>query len=205
MDPATHAQHMSEGLQLASLMGYAGFFFLAATVLLGMATALDLWGDRISAAALEQVHLTCAILGLAGILGHIAGHCVRAVGGMAWWQAFVPFASGDWIVALGVVGWLGLLVVTVSVPFRQRLGYRTWLRIHRAAYVAFGLMAGHVVLASDEVTRLAVVGIAVLATLLIVMLGGRRRARGTADFRPGSSSSGVPGPGPAARVVELEP
>lgn len=203
MDAATHAQHMSEGLQLASLMGYVGFFALAAAVLLGMATALDLWGDRVSGAALEQVHLTCAIVGLTGIVGHIAGHCVRAAGGMAWWQAFVPFAGGDWIVALGVVGWLGLLAVIVSVPFRRRLGYRAWLRIHRAAYVAFALMVGHVVLASDEVTRLAVVGVAVLGTVLVVMLAGRRRARGTADFKPGGP--GVAGPGPTPRVVELEP
>lgn len=203
MDPATHAQHMSEGLQLASLMGYVGFFFLAATVLLGMATALNLWGSRISGAALEQLHLVCAVAGLAGIVAHIAGHCVRAVGGMSWWAAFVPFASGDWIVALGVVGWLGLLVVTFSVPFRQRLGYRGWLRVHRAAYVAFGLMAGHVVLASDEVTRLAVAGVAVLATLLLVIVAGRRRARGTTDF--GAGSRPASGPGPAPRIVELEP
>lgn len=202
MDPATHAQHMSEGLQVASLMGYVGFFALAATVLLGMATALGLWGDRVSGAALEQVHLTCAVVGLMGIAGHVIGHCVRAVGGMAWWEAFVPFAGGDWIVALGVVGWLGLLLVAVAVPFRRRLGYRAWLRVHRAAYLAFALMVGHVVLASDEVTRLAVAGVAVLATILVVMLAGRRRARGTADFQPGG---GVAGPGPTPRIVELEP
>lgn len=202
MDPATHAQHVSEGLQLASLMGFAGFFALSATVLLGMATALDLWGDRVSGAALEQVHLACSIVGLTAIVGHVAAHCVRAAGGMEWWQAFVPFASGDWIVALGVGGWLALLAVVVSVPFRRRLGYRAWLRVHRAAYLAFGLMAGHVVLASDEVARLAVVGVAVLATVLVVVLAGRRRARGTADFGPGG---GVAGPGPTSRVVELEP
>ena len=204
MDAATHAQHMSEGLQLASLMGYVGFFGLAATVLLGMATALDLWGSRISGAALEQLHLVCAIVGLAGILGHIAAHCVRAVGGMAFWEAFVPFASGDWIVALGVAGWLALLVVACSVPFRRRLGYRGWQRVHRAAYAAFALMAGHVVFASDEVTRLAVAGVAVLLTVLVVVVAGRRRARGTADFQS-TPGRGVAGPGPTPRVVELEP
>jgi sulfoxide reductase heme-binding subunit YedZ len=191
------ASTMSEGLRLASLLGYAGFFFLAATVLLGMATALDLWSPKISGAALEQVHLAFAVAGLAGIGGHIAAHSMRAVGGIGVWEAFVTFASGGWVVAAGVVGWLVLIVVVVTVPFRAAIGYRGWLRIHRAAYAAAALTALHVVAASDEVGRLAISGIAVIATVVVVLLAARRRMRGTADFHPA--------PGPTQRIVELEP
>ncbi len=189
----------SEGLRLASLLGYAGFFFLAAAVLLGMATALNLWGSRISGAALEQLHLTCAVAGIAGIGGHIVAHTVREAGGMTVLETFVPFASGGWIVAAGVVAWLILLAVLVTVPFRSQIGYRGWLRVHRAAYAAALMTALHVIAASDEVARLAIAGVAVLATVLIVIVAAHRRALGTADFRPG------PGPGPAQRIAELEP
>ncbi len=191
--------HASEGLQLASLLGYVGFFFLAATVLLGMATALDLWGSRVSGAALEQLHLTCAVAGLAGVGGHIAAHCVRETGGIACLEAFVPFAAGGWIMAAGVVGWLGLLAITFTVPFRAAIGYRGWLRIHRAAYGTAALTALHVIAASDEVGRLALVGVAVVVTVLVVLVAAYRRSRGTGDFRPAA------GPGPAQRVAELEP
>ncbi len=191
------ASNVSEGLRLASLLGYAGFFFLAATVLLGMATALDLWGSRISGAALEQLHLACAVAGLAGIGAHIAAHGMRAAGGIAWWEAFVPFAAGGWIVAAGVVGWLGLVAITLTVPFRAAIGYRGWLRIHRAAYGAAAMIALHVIAASDKVGRLAITGVGVLATVAVVTLAAYRRARGTGDFHPA--------PGRAARIVELEP
>lgn len=188
---------MSEGLRLASFLGYAGFFFLAGTVLLGMATALNLWSAKISGAALEQLHLACAVAGLAGIAGHCIAHCMRAVGGIGAWEALVPFATGGWIVASGVVGWLGLIAITLTVPFRAAIGYRGWLRIHRAAYGASALIALHVIAASDEVGRLALVGVAVLATVAVVLLAARRRVRGATDFRPA--------PGPTQRVPELEP
>lgn len=191
------AQPASEGLRLASLLGYAGFFFLAATVVLGMATALDAWGSRISGAALEQLHLTCAVAGLAGVGGHITAHVVRDRGGVDVWEAFIPFAAGGWIVAAGVVGWLGIVVVAAAVPWRQRLGYRTWLRIHQAAYGAAALTALHVIAASDEVAGFTLSGILVIVACVSVLLAGRRRARGSGDFHPG--------PGPAPHVVELDP
>lgn len=172
----------SEGLQLASLMGYASFFFLAATVVLGMARTIDRPDARLGGAAVEQVHLACAVAGIAALIGHITAHLVREHGGMSLLEALVPFAHGGWIVGCGVLALLLLGAVLVTVPLRQSLGYRRWLLVHRMAYLAALLMAVHVIAAADEVGQLELGGLAVLASVAWVLVALRRRLRGADTF-----------------------
>lgn len=194
---------MSEGHRLASVLGYAGFFFLAAAVLLGMATALDGAGTRFSGAVVEQLHLSAAIAGIAGVAGHILAHTVREVGGLTFLETVVPFAAGGWIVAAGVTGWLGLVLVVATVPWRRRLGYRSWLIIHRSSYGASALIALHVIAASDEVGRAALVGIAVIASVIAVIVAGVYRRRGTSELRSSPDVHAVvsPAAGPASATT----
>lgn len=175
--------HPSEGLTLASTFGYVAFFALAGAVALGMVTALDDWGQRISSSTAEQLHLALATTGIVATVTHLAAHTVRAVGGYAWWQTLVPFAQGGWIVALGVIGWLGVLALLLTLALRQRLGYRRWARVHLVAYIAALAVAAHVVAASDEVAGLRLAGVAVIAALVAIALLGVRRARGSSDLR----------------------
>jgi sulfoxide reductase heme-binding subunit YedZ len=179
---------MSEGHRLASTFGYVAFFALAGAVALGMLTALG-GSRRWAHGTLEQVHLAVAIVALMATVTHIAAHTVRAVGGYAWWETVVPFARGGWIVALGVVGWLSLLALLVTLTLRQRLGYRRWVTLHLLAYVAAGTVAGHVVAASDEVAELRLVGVLVLASLVALAALGVRRGRGTDELR-GAAAAG---------------
>lgn len=173
---------MSEGHRLASTFGYVAFFALASAVALGMVTALGA-SRRWAHGLLEQCHLAVAVVALSATVTHIAAHTVRAVGGYAWWEAIVPFARGGWIVALGVVGWLALVAVLVTLALRQRLGYRRWVTLHLLAYVAAGTVAGHVVAASDEVAELRLVGVLVLASLVALVALGIYRGRGTDELR----------------------
>lgn len=177
---------MSEGHRLASTFGYVAFFALASAVALGMVTALGA-SRRWAHDTLEQVHLAVAIVALMATLTHIAAHTVRDVGGYAWWETVVPFARGGWIVALGVVGWLSLLALLVTLTLRRRLGYRRWVTLHLLAYAAAGTVAGHVVAASDEVAELRLVGVLVLASLVALAALGIRRGRGTDELRGGAA------------------
>lgn len=172
----------SEGLQLASLLGYASFFFLAAAVVLGISKAIDRPSARLSGAGLEQLHLASAIAGISALAGHITAHLVRELGGMTPIDALVPFLHGGWIVGVGVLSWLLLLAVLITVPLRQQLGYRWWLVVHRAAYLAALLMAVHVIAAADEVGQLELGGIAVLASVAWVAVAVRRRLQPSDAF-----------------------
>lgn len=172
----------SEGLQLASLLGYAGFFFLAASVLLGIAKAIDRPNARIGGQAIEQLHLTCAVAGVTALAGHIAAHITREQGGMTFVESLMPFLEGGWIVGVGVLSWLLLIVVLVATPVRQQLGYRGWLIVHRLSYLAALLMAIHVVAAADEIGNLELGGIAVLAVIVWVLFGVRDRLRSNDHF-----------------------
>lgn len=165
----------AEVLRVASALGFLGFFCLAATVVWGMAVAIGPWAGRVGRDALEQGHLALSVAGLTFVAGHVVAHTLRPAGAFTWVEALVPFARGGLVVAAGVAGWLVLVAAAVSFALRARIGAGGWTLVHRAAYAGFALMAGHVVLAADEVQRLTWLGVAATATVLAITALGAVR------------------------------
>ncbi len=89
---------------------------------------------------------------------------------------FVPF-MGPYrpeVVGLGTLAFWLVFLVTLSFPFRKRLGHKVWKRMHYLSYVAFGLVTIHGLLAGTDGEHPGfrlLVGLGV--TLVILLLGIR--------------------------------
>lgn len=92
---------------------------------------------------------------------------------------FVPF-TGSYrpeAVGLGTLAFWLIVVVTLSFPFKKRLGHKVWKRLHYTSFAAFGLVSLHGLFAGTEGSqpglRLVIAGGVVLVILLLGMRIGK--------------------------------
>jgi hypothetical protein len=104
---------------------------------------------------------------------------------------FVPF-TGPYrpeVVGLGTLAFWMIVLVTLSFPFKKRLGQRTWKRLHYASYGAFGLVSLHGLFAGTEGTQLGLRLLIGAGVLLVVLLLGIRM--GKAKVQPAPIARGA--------------
>ena len=92
---------------------------------------------------------------------------------------FVPF-TGPYrpvVVGLGTLAFWVIVLVTLSFPFKKRLGHRIWKRLHYASYAAFGLVSLHGLFAGTEGTQLGLRLLIGVGVLLVVLLLGIRMGK----------------------------
>ncbi|MFN8531743.1 MAG: ferric reductase-like transmembrane domain-containing protein [Anaerolineae bacterium] len=92
---------------------------------------------------------------------------------------FVPF-TGPYrpeAVGLGTLAFWLIVLVTLSFPFKKRLGHAVWKKLHYASYAAFGIVSLHGVFAGTEGTNLGLRLLIGAGVLLVVLLLGIRMGK----------------------------
>ncbi|MBZ0291093.1 MAG: ferric reductase-like transmembrane domain-containing protein [Anaerolineae bacterium] len=93
---------------------------------------------------------------------------------------FVPF-TGPYrpeVVGLGTLAFWLLLIVTLSFPFRKRMGHKSWKRLHYVSYVAFGLVTIHGLFAGTDGEHPGFRLLIGISLILVVLLLGIRLGKG---------------------------
>ena len=87
----------------------------------------------------------------------------------------VPFTGPYRVMAvgLGTLAFWVILVVTVSFPFKRKIGHKAWLWIHMSSYIAFALVTLHGLTAGTDGTLLGfriMMAISVVAVVLLMIV-----------------------------------
>lgn len=104
---------------------------------------------------------------------------------------FVPF-TGPYrpeAVGLGTLAFWLIVIVTLSFPFKKRLGHAVWKKLHYLSYAAFGLVSLHGLFAGTEGTNLGLQLVMGTGILLVVLLLGIRM--GKTQSQPAAKARGA--------------
>ncbi len=99
---------------------------------------------------------------------------------------FVPF-TGPYrpeAVGLGTLAFWIIVIVSLSFPFKKRIGHAAWKKIHYASYAAFGMVSLHGLFAGTEGTNLGLQLLIGAGILLVVLLLGIRMGKDQQQAKP---------------------
>ncbi len=185
--------------------GFVAFLALAAVTVWGLVISLGVLPRSVK--QLTLVHESLSVVALAATVVHMVALFfdefivfdipALLVPGMSRWE---PFA-----VALGVVTFYGLVLVTASFYVRRHIGQAQWRTLH---YLGFGVFAGgllHGILAGTDSAHPVVWGtylatgaaVVVLTALRIVTAGARKPAARPASATPAAAARSGGDPAPA--------
>lgn len=126
--------------------GLVTLLLLTASVLLGMLT-IGKFGDgerwpRFLTLGLHR-YLSLLVLVFLGL--HVLTTVIDSYTSISLYAAFVPFASSykaGWL-ALGAVALDLMVALVVTSLLRERMGYKTWRRLHWLAYACWPVAVAH--------------------------------------------------------------
>jgi sulfoxide reductase heme-binding subunit YedZ len=208
------AQTLDHAWWLASRSaGVVAYLLLSASVVLGLAMALNLFPPRASA-RVRAFHERIALVALGALAAHGLlllgdGFLHPGVGGIV-----VPFAMSYRPVWTGIGILAGYLTAGLSLTYyaRRRLGARRWRAAHRLIPIAWAMAVVHVIGAGSDAGSLWLqVPLALTMAAVITLLGhrllGGLPARGARPPRrapvpaaAGTASAAPTQPMPAQRV-----
>jgi sulfoxide reductase heme-binding subunit YedZ len=148
MASGTRAVHI-----VAATVGFTSLALLWLSVLSGVALRAG-WADaRVRHSTFYGIHRTLAVLGLALGLTHGLAQLAVPGGPIRLVDQFIPFINpSDPIgVGLGVVALEVMVAMAVTSVVQRRLGFHRWRALHAAAYTAYSLLTGHVLISGSDV------------------------------------------------------
>jgi len=125
--------------------GLVTLLMLTASVLLGLLTAGRFSGERWPRFLTAGLHRNVSLLVLIFLALHVASTVLDTYTSIPLTAAFVPFASSykpGWL-SLGAIAADLLLALVATSLARERLGYRTWRRLHWLAYACWPVAVAH--------------------------------------------------------------
>lgn len=125
--------------------GLVSLVLLTASVLLGLLTAGRFSSQRWPRFLTQGMHRNVSLLVLVFLALHIGSTVLDTYTSISLAAAFVPFASSYktvWL-SLGAVALDLLIALVVTSLVRNRLGYRTWRRVHWLAYACWPVAVAH--------------------------------------------------------------
>ncbi len=176
--------------------GMVGVILLSLAAAMGLALSMKASSPRFPRWLTTELHRYVTILAVVVSVVHLVVLWLDTQSGLSLISLVVPFTSGWDPVAVGV-GVLGLeitLIVWLTTRIRDRIGYRSWQIIHRAASIGWVLVIAHGLLAgTDTGSTWAVITYAVCAALVVGMLIprmiiGRSTGEVAPDVRPAGSA-----------------
>ena len=125
--------------------GLVTLLMLTASVLLGLLVAGRFSSQRWPRFLTQGLHRNISLLVLVFLVLHVGTTVLDSYTSIPLSAAFVPFASAyktGWL-SLGAVALDLLIALVVTSLARNRLGYRTWRRLHWLAYACWPVAVAH--------------------------------------------------------------
>jgi sulfoxide reductase heme-binding subunit YedZ len=125
--------------------GLVTLLLLTASVLLGLLTAGRFASLSWPRFLTQGLHRNVSLLVLVFLALHVGTTVVDTYTNISLAAAFVPFASSykaAWL-SLGAVALDLMLALVVTSLLRDRLGYRSWRRVHWLAYACWPVAVAH--------------------------------------------------------------
>ena len=125
--------------------GLVTLLMLTASVLLGLLVAGRFSSQRWPRFLTQGLHRNISLLVLVFLVLHVGTTVLDSYTSIPLSAAFVPFASAyktSWL-SLGAVALDLLVALVVTSLTRNRLGYRTWRRLHWLAYACWPVAVAH--------------------------------------------------------------
>ena len=125
--------------------GLVTLLMLTASVLLGLLVAGRFSSQRWPRFLTQGLHRNISLLVLVFLVLHVGTTVLDSYTSIPLSAAFVPFASAykaGWL-SLGAVALDLLVALVVTSLARNRLGYRTWRRLHWLAYACWPVAVAH--------------------------------------------------------------
>lgn len=159
--------------------GIVAYALLLASIVWGLFISAQFVKDWSPGSVSMTVHSTISWLALVMGLLHALLLLFDSYFTYTLGDLFIPFIGPyrPEAVGLGTLAFWGIVIVTLSFPFKKRLGHTTWKRLHYVSYATFVLISLHGLFAGTEGTilgfRLLVSG----GMLLVVLLLGIRMGK----------------------------
>jgi sulfoxide reductase heme-binding subunit YedZ len=157
---------------VAATVGFLSLGLLWLTTLWGTTLRVG-WGlTRVRHQTLYGVHQTMTLVGLTLGLVHALAQLAVPGGPVHVLDEWLPFVNGrDPLgIGFGVISLELLLALAASVLVQRALGYHRWRMLHIAAYLAFTLLCGHVLISGSDTGSAAVRVLVLLAWLSTIVL-----------------------------------
>ncbi len=125
--------------------GLVTLLLLTASVLLGVLTAGRFANPGWPRFLTQGLHRNISLLVLAFLAVHVGTTVIDTYTSISITAAFIPFASSyktGWL-SLGAVALDLLLALVATSVTRNRLGYRSWRRVHWLAYACWPVALAH--------------------------------------------------------------
>jgi sulfoxide reductase heme-binding subunit YedZ len=125
--------------------GLVTLLMLTASVLLGLLVAGRFSSQRWPRFLTQGLHRNVSLLVMVFLVLHVGTTVLDSYTSIPLLAAFVPFASAyktGWL-SLGAVALDLLVALVVTSLVRDRLGYRTWRRLHWLAYACWPVAVAH--------------------------------------------------------------
>lgn len=166
--------------------GISAYLLLALSTIWGLALSTRL-GERITGKpSLYEAHRVTSLLAVAFTVIHVV--VLLADEYLAWGVTalLVPFAAPyrPLATALGTLAMYTTVVVTASFYVRSRIGYRTWRRIHYAAFFSYGAATLHGITAGTDTREPWMLALYALSLVLVAFLVNLRLLGGAGPQRP---------------------
>lgn len=182
--------------------GLVTLLLLTGSVVLGIATRLEVGGRRLPAFVTGALHRNVSFMALTMLVIHVVTIMVDGYAPVRWIDTLVPFVSRyhGWGLGLGVVASDLFLVLIVNSAFRSKLPFPLWRAIHWAAYVSWPSAIWHgLVIGTDRHTPWMIA----LNVACIAVVAGAATARVISAARNPGRHAAVPAPDPLERLREL--
>lgn len=152
--------------------GLVAYGLLAASTVWGLLVATKLLGRAVKAKSLTWFHESLGLGALIATGVHLVALTMDAYIGFGWADVLVPGVA-DWdstAVALGVTGFYGLAIVTLSFYVKGIIGQKAWRTIHFLAFGTFLSVTIHGVMAGTDTANPYVTGMYIGSSVLVAGL-----------------------------------
>lgn len=171
--------------------GMVAVLLLSASAAMGLALSMKASSRRFPRWLTTELHRYVTILGVVVTVAHLITLWLDSEAGISLLSLVVPFVSGfsPLGVGLGVLAFEIVLIVWFTTRIRDRLGYRSWQIIHRAASAGWALMVVHGLIVGTDTGRWwAVAAYTLCAALVVGLLVPRMLLGRTASAAPATAS-----------------
>lgn len=166
--------------------GISAYLLLSLSTVWGLALSTRL-GERLTGKpSLYEAHRVTSLLAVA----FTALHIVVLLGDdyMSWGvgQLLLPLAAPyrPLATALGILAMYCTVVVTASFYMRSRIGFRTWRRVHYAAFFSYGAATLHGITAGTDTREPWMFALYVASLVAVAFLVNLRLLGGAGPPRP---------------------